>query len=171
MYILFFINSTSAPFLKKKPIYKKLGNIPSKIAKPGRKLKVERETNNSSKSIDSYAYAIKIKHQFFDTWLTVQHIPREISCHCYFFMEEGGNITGNLISTTSQSNLHKVFLVPSGRLEVLLLLTFSVKIERIFKLMKSFLNDLNDCAYTGEQAENSDEESGDDEEIDIKLTG
>ena len=39
--------------------------------KSSHKSKVERETNKSSKSIDQYACAIKIKHQFFDTWLTV----------------------------------------------------------------------------------------------------
>ena len=33
--------------------------------------------------------------------------------------------------------------------------------------MKSFANDLYDYDYTGEQAENNDEESGDDAEIDI----
>ena len=36
--------------------------------------------------------------------------------------------------------------------------------------MKSFINDLYDYDYTGEQAENNDEKSGDDEEIQIKLT-
>ena len=42
--------------------------------------------------------------------------------------------------------------------------------KKIFKVIKSFVNDLYDYGYTGEQAEN-EEESGDDEEIDIKLTG
>ena len=37
--------------------------------------------------------------------------------------------------------------------------------------MRSFVNYLYDYDYTGEQSENNDEESGDDEEIDIKLTG
>ena len=37
--------------------------------------------------------------------------------------------------------------------------------------MKSFVNDLYDYDYTGEQAENNEEESGDDEEVDIKLKG
>ena len=37
--------------------------------------------------------------------------------------------------------------------------------------MKSFDNDLYHYSYTGEQAENNKEESGDDEEIDIKSTG
>ena len=80
-------------------------------------------------------------------------------------MEEGGNVTGHLISTT-----YKISLIPAGGLEVPLLLTFSVKSERIFKSMKSFVNDIYDYDSTGEQAENNEEESGDDEEIDIKLT-
>ena len=37
--------------------------------------------------------------------------------------------------------------------------------------MKRFVNDLYDYAYTGEYAENIEEESGDDEKINIKLTG
>ena len=52
-----------------------------------------------------------------------------------------------------------------------LLQTFFVKSERIFKLMKSFVNDFYDNDFTGKQAENNEEESGDDEEIDIKLKG
>ena len=61
----------------------------------------------------------------------MERIPREISRQCYFFMEEGNNITGHFIFKT-----YKVSLVPAGGLEVLLLLTFFVKNERIFKLMK-----------------------------------
>ena len=60
-------------------------------------------------------------------------------------MEEGDNITRHLISTTC-----KVSPIHAGGLEVLSLLTFSVKSERIFKLMKSFVNDLYGYAYTGE---------------------
>ena len=125
-------------------------------AKPDHKMKVELETNKLSKSSDLYACAIKIKHQFFDTWLTVGHIPREISRLSYFFMDEGDNITRHLISTT-----YKVSHIPAGGLEVPSLLTLSVKRERIFKLKRSFVNDLYDDYYTGEQAENNEEESGD----------
>ena len=63
-------------------------------AKPGHKLKVEKEMNKSSKSIDLYACAINIKHQFFDTCLTMGHIPREMHVIAVSFMEEGSNITG-----------------------------------------------------------------------------
>ena len=154
---IFLMNSTSTHFFIRSHFIRNL-------VKPGHKLKVERETNKSSKSIDPYACAINKNHQFFDTWLTVRHILSEISHHCYFL--EGGNITGHLISTT-----YKVFPVPSGGLEAPLLLTFSIKSEKMFKLMKSFFNDLYDYAYTGQQAENNDEESGNNEEIDITLTG
>ena len=37
--------------------------------------------------------------------------------------------------------------------------------------MKIFVNDLYDYDYIGEQAENNEEESGDDEEVDMKLIG
>ena len=37
--------------------------------------------------------------------------------------------------------------------------------------MKSFINDLYDNNYTGEQAENNEEKRGDNEEINIKLNG
>ena len=52
--------------------------------KSGHKLKVEREMNKSLKSIDLYARGIKINHHFFDTSLTMGHIPREIPPHCCF---------------------------------------------------------------------------------------
>ena len=65
-------------------------------AKSGDKVKVEKETNKSSKSIDPYA---RDKTQFFDTWLTVGNISREISRHYYFFLKEGSNITGHLFCT------------------------------------------------------------------------
>ena len=95
--------------------------------KSGDKVKVKIKTNKPSKSIDPYACTIKIKHKFFDTWLTVGHIPKEISRHCYFFLKECGNVTGHLIRTN-----YKVSSIPAGSLEVPLLLTFSVKSERIF---------------------------------------
>ena len=56
-----------------------------------------------------------------------------------------------------------------GGLEVPLLRAFPVKGGRIFKSMKSFVNDLYDYNYTGEQAENNKEESCDNEEINIKC--
>ena len=134
-------------------------------ANSGNKFKVEKETSKSSKSIDPYACAIKTKHKCFNTWLTVRHIPREISRHCSFFLKKGGNITGHLICTN-----YKISPIPVGGLKVPLLLAFSVKSERMFELMKSFVNDLYEYNYTGEQAKNNEEESSDDEEIYIQIT-
>ena len=73
------------------------------------------------------------------------HIPKEISRHCHFFLK--GNITGHLICTN-----YKVSPIPAGGLEVPLLLTFFIKSERIFELMKSFVNNLYEYDYSGEQA-------------------
>ena len=78
--------------------------------------------------------------------------------------KEDANITGHLICTN-----YKVSPIPAGGLEVPLLLTSSVKSERVFELMKSFVNDLYEYNYTGEQAKNNEEESSDDEEIDIQI--
>ena len=88
-------------------------------AKSGDKVKMEIETNKSSKSIDPYACTIKIKHKFFDTWLTAAHNPRAISCHCYFFLKESSNITGHFIYTNC-----KVSPILDGVLGDSLALTF-----------------------------------------------
>ena len=73
-------------------------------------------------------------------------------------MEESGNITGHLISAT-----YKASPIPARGLEVPLLLTFSVKCERITKLVKRFANNLYDYDYTGEQVESNEKEGGEDE--------
>ena len=110
-----------------------------KNAKAGQRVKVEKETSAKSKSIDPYACAIKIINRFFDNWITIGHIPTEISCHCYFFMKEGGEISGYLVSMNCKPSP-----IPAGGLEVPLLLTFSVKNEQIFEQMKEFVTTLYD---------------------------
>ena len=95
------------------------------------------ETIKSSKESDPYACAIKVKNNFFDNWMTVGHIPREISRHCFYFIQKGGSISGQLLSTN-----YKVSPIPAGGLEVPFLLTFSVIEDRIFSLMKDFVKNL-----------------------------
>ena len=57
------------------------------------------QLNEAPKQIDLYCCAIYIKSG--ESVVTVGHIPREISRHCYFFLkEEGGDINGNVFSTT-----------------------------------------------------------------------
>ena len=136
-----------------------------KDAKAGQRVKVEKETSAKSKCIDPYACAIKVKNCFFDTWTIVGHIPTEISRHCYFFIEEGGDISGHLVSTS-----YKPSPIPAGGLEVPLLLTFSVKNERIYEQMKEFITNLYDYEYTGIKSEENEEEDSDDENvIEVKL--
>ena len=120
--------------------YLEYRNTTWKNAKAGQRVKVEKEMNAKSKSIDPYACAIKTKNPFFVNWITVGHIPREISRHCYYFMEEeGGMIFGHLLSTN-----YKLSPIPAGGLEVPLLPTFSVNNEHIFEQMKEFATTLYD---------------------------
>ena len=102
---------------------------------------------------------------FFDNWITVGHIPRAILRHCYFFIKEGGEISGYLVSTN-----YKPSPIPEGRLEVPLLLTFSVKNEKTFEQMKEFVTTLYDYEYTGNKEDESEDEDSDDENvIQVKL--
>ena len=55
----------------------------------------------------------------------------------------------------------KVSPIPAGGLEVPF---------RSVELMKSFVSDLYEYGYTGEQVKNNEEESNDDKEIDIQIT-
>ena len=135
-----------------------------KNAKAGQKVKVQVETNKFSKESDPYACAIKVKNNFFDNWMTVGHIPREISHHCFYFIQEGGSISGQLLSTN-----YKVSRITAGGLEVPLLITFSVIEDRIFSLMKDFVKSLYDYNYTGEHKSKDDEESDDDDKIEIVI--
>ena len=139
-------------------------NTTWKNAKAGQKVKVQVETNKSSKESDPYACAIKVKNNFFDNWMTVGHIPREISRHCFYFIQEGGSISGQLLSTN-----YKVSPIPAGGLEVPLLLTFSVIEDRIFSLMKDFVKNLYDYNYTGEHKSKDDKESDHNDEIEIVI--
>ena len=139
-------------------------NTTWKNAKAGQKVQVQIETNKSSKECDPYACAIKIKNNFFDNWMTVGHIPREISRHCFYFIKEGGSISGHLLSTN-----YKVSPIPAGGLEVPLLLTFTVKEDRIFFLMNDFINNLYDYDYTGEKEDKKNDGSDDDDEIEIVI--
>ena len=72
-------------------------------------------------------------------------------------------MTGHLICTN-----YKVSLIPAGGFRGSDAANF-FKSERIFELMKSFVKDLYEHDYTGEYAKNN-EESSDDEEIDIEIT-
>ena len=100
--------------------------------------------------------AIKIKNRFFHNWITVGHIPREISRHCYFFMKEVGEISGYLVSTN-----YKPSPIPAGTVAS----DVSVKSEQIFEQMKEFVTTLYDCEYTGMKEDESEDEDSDNENV------
>ena len=54
------------------------------------KVTVAIESNEASKQIDPHCCAIQIKSG--ESVVTVGHIPREISRHCYFFLKEDGKL-------------------------------------------------------------------------------
>ena len=125
----------------------------------------ESKSRKGDKCYVDYACAIKIKNRFFDNWITVGHIPREISHHCYFFMKEGAQISGYLVSTNCKPSP-----ITGGGLEVPLLLLFSVKNEQIFEQIKEFVTTLYDYEYTGmKEDESEDEDIVDENVIGIKL--
>ena len=126
-------------------------------AKEGDEVKVDLETNKSSKKIDPYACAVRAKEEYFKGWKTVGHIPREISRHVYFFIKsEGGSVSGTVISTK-----YRTSPIPAGGLEIPLLLTFSCSKAISFEKMKTFVQTLYDYKFTGTvviEEENSDDE-------------
>ena len=111
-------------------IYK---NSSSTNAKVGENVTVVMETK-SSLEVNPYACAIKIKNRFFDSLITVGHIPREISRHVHFFIKtEGGKVIGHVKSLT-----YRPSPIPSGGLEIPLQLTFTCDDKLTLDLMNGF---------------------------------
>ena len=118
------------------------------------------ETNKSSKRIEPYQCAIKTKDQFFDTWLTVGHIPRKLLHQCFYFIKEGRTIAGHLISTA-----YKASPIPATGTGAVNVYNW---IRKTILLMRDFAKDkdLYNYDYTGE---NNEDESDEDEEIILNL--
>ena len=125
-------------------------------AKEGDEVKVELETNKSSKKIDPYACAIRAEEEYFKGWKTVGHIPREISRHVYFFYK----IRGRFCQWDIISTKYRTSPIPAGGLEIPLLLTFSCSKAINFEKMKTFVQTLYDYKFTGTviEEENCDDE-------------
>ena len=84
---------------------------------------MNKENNPDSLKYDRYACAIKrIKQSqgvLIPTLATVGHIPLEISKFCSYFMDHGGEIEGKVVEVRPRRSP-----IPSGGLEIKLLLTF-----------------------------------------------
>ena len=88
----------------------------------------------------------------------IGHIPREISSHVYFFIKkEEGWITGKVLSLKYQTSP-----MPSGGMEIPLVLKFNFCKSITFLKMKQFVNELCDYEFTRKF---KIEESGDEKEI------
>ena len=127
----------------------------------GEKVTVEMETKKFSLEVDPYACAIKIKNRFFDSLITVGHIPREISRHLHFFIKtEGGKVIGHVKSLT-----YRPSPIPSGGLQILLQLTFTCDDKLTLALMNGSVKRYYNWNYTG-LVQDSNDEDDDEEESD-----
>ena len=84
--------------------------------KIGQEISLQLETNEDSKKIDPYCWAIK--NMVSGKLDPVGHIPREVSRHTYFYIK-GGRIDGSVLSTGYCTSP-----ISSGGLEIPLMMTF-----------------------------------------------
>ena len=126
-------------------------------AKEGDEVKVELETNKSSKKIDPYACAIRAKEEYFKGWKTVGPIREKFRGMFIFY-----KIRGRFCQWDSNINKIRTSPIPAGGLEIPLLLTFSCSKAINFEKMKTFVQTLYDYKFTGTviDKENSDDEDG-----------
>ena len=115
-------------------------------------LQLKIESNVASKQIDPYCCAVQIKSS--EIIVSVGHISREISHHCYsFFTEEGGEINGNVFSTS-----YRPSPIPSGGFEIPLVFRFQSRKYVTHCKIKKFVKTLYKHRYNSTKADSSDEE-------------
>ena len=133
-------------------------------ARFGDKVVVEIETNEYSKKVDPYCCAIRtILHKSSGKLETVGHIPREVSRHCYYFIkDEGGRVDGSVLSTN-----YRPSPIPSGGLEIPLILTFRSVRFVTHKRMKEFMTKLYN--YDHKQSDHAENSSDEEDEIHVDL--
>ena len=103
---------------------------------------------------DPYSCAIKAKHEYFTGWKTVGHIPREISRYVYFFIKQkGGRVYGKL-----KSLKYKPSPIPSGGLEVPLLLKFESQDKWVTDTMEEFVENFYSFDFAGDLVVNDEDE-------------
>ena len=83
-------------------------------------VKVMKETNKESINIDPYYCNIIVSRLAKIGPVTIGHIPRQISRHSFYFLQEGGSITGS------------VAVIHHGGLEIPILM-------HVFDKMKDFV--------------------------------
>ena len=127
----------------------------------GQEISVQLETNEDSKKIDPYCCVIK--NMVSGKLETVGHIPREVSRHTYFYIkEEGGRIDGSVLSTR-----YRPSPIPSGGLEIPLMMTFRSPRYITHQKMKDFMTKLS--CYDHKLVTENVESDSDSDEFHIKI--
>ena len=108
---------------------------------------------------------IKAKHEYVTEWKTVGHIPREIpreiTRYVYFFIkQEGGRVYGKL-----KPLKYKPSPIPSGGLEVPLLLKFESQDKWVKDTMEEFVETFYFFDFPGDLVVNDEDE----EEINFEI--
>ena len=98
-------------------------------------VKVLKETNMLSKEIDPYCCKITIRWVNRIGEITVGHIPRELSRFVFYFIHEGGSVSGTVASLTP-----RISPIPEGGLEIPILMHFAHGNKNILVKMKSFVS-------------------------------
>ena len=131
----------------------------------GQEISVQLETNENCKKIDPYCCAIKIMVS--GKLETVGHKPREVSRHTYFYIKDkGGRIDASVLSTR-----YRASTIPSGRLEIPLMMTFRSPKYITHQKFKDFMTELY-CHDHKPVTENVESDSdGDEFHIEIKENG
>lgn len=113
------------------------------------KVFVQLETNIESIKIDPYCCAFKIRDES-KNYITVGHIPREISRFVYFFIkEENAMVDGYLLSTQYRQSP-----IPAGGLEVPVKLKFT---SRQFDIHNKMIKFIAQYDYDAEVSYGNDE--------------
>ena len=108
-------------------------------------MKTDSETDQSWIANDPYACAIKPRDKYSVGWETVGHVPRGILRYVYFFMKQEGGVVNGLLKSLN----YKSSFIPSGFLEVPLILTFSCSNEWIHNTLKDFVETFYTQYFTG----------------------
>ena len=117
-------------------------------------VKIEVESNRKSIAHGPLSCRIKGKHNYFTGWKVVGHIPREIWRYVYFFIrQEGGRVYGKL-----KSLKYKPSLIPSGGLEVSLLLKFASQDKWVTDAMDEFVKNFHSFDFAGDLVVNDENE-------------
>ena len=121
------------------------------------------ETNAISKAYDPYCCKICIRRPDRIGPVTVGHIPRELSRYVFYFLHEGGSVTGTV------SNVHyRQSPIPEGGLEIPIQMTFSHSSKPIIEKMKEFAERQT---LKMEETFQMEEENNDTDDDEIVLDG